>query len=203
MRDEEITLLESHFGSGGKELGKKLSYWQKEIGEFEEFKNKAKEVEYSEKVVSGLKKRKEGLLAKEEKIKGKMAGFREELREIEREANEILRLEEDYLYCTTSIELNAAQNKLQDFIEEIESKKDNVLEVMKIFEEIRAEEEEKVADLFGKEARVSEYFYRITDGIYEEVEYTTEKKIQVRLRNRDALAAHNPLSHTAPAFLLL
>ncbi len=189
LRDEEITLLESHFGSGGKELGKKLSYWQKEIGEFEEFKNKAKGIEYSEKVVSGLKKRKEGLLAKEEKIKGKMAGFREELREIEREANEILRLEEDYLYCTTSIELNAAQNKLQDFIEEIESKKDNVLEVMKIFEEIRAEEEEKVADLFGKNSPVSEYFQKITDGIYEEVEYTTEKKIQVRLRNRDALDA--------------
>ncbi|TET07331.1 hypothetical protein E3J84_07565, partial [Candidatus Aerophobetes bacterium] len=116
LRDEEITLLESHFGSAGKELGKKLSYWQKEIGEFEEFKNKAKGIEYSEKVVSELKKRKEGLLAEEEKIKEKMAGFREELREIEREANEILRLEEDYLYCTTSIELNAAQNKLQDFI---------------------------------------------------------------------------------------
>ena len=189
LRDEQITLLESHFGSEGKELGKNLSYWQKEIGEFEEFKNKAKEIEYSEKGVSELKKRKEGLLAKEEKIKGKMAGFREELREIEREANEILRLEEDYLYCTTSIELDAAQRKLKDFIEEIESKKDNVLEVMKIFEEIEAEEEEKVADLFGKEARVSEYFQKITDGIYEEVEYTTEKKIQVRLRNRDTLDA--------------
>jgi len=189
LRDEQITLLESHFGSEGKELGKNLSYWQKEIGEFEEFKDKAKGVEYSEKVASELKKRKEGLLAKEEKIKGKMAGFREELREIEREANEILRLEEDYLYCTTSIELDAAQRKLKDFIEEIESKKDNVLEVMKIFEEIEAEEEEKVADLFGKEARVSEYFQKITDGIYEEVEYTTEKKIQVRLRNRDTLDA--------------
>ncbi len=189
LRDEQITLLESHFGSGGKELGKKLSYWQKEIGEFEEFKNKAKEIEYSEKVVSELKKRKEGLLAKEEKIKGKMAGFREELREIERKANETLRLEEDYLYCTTSIELNAAQNKLKDFIEEIESKKDNVLEVMKIFEEIRAEEEKKVSDLFGKEARVSEYFYRITDGIYKEVEYSEEKKIQVRLKNGDVLDA--------------
>ncbi len=189
LHDEKITLLESHFGSEGKKLEEKLSYWQKEIGEFEEFKNKAKGIEYSEKVVSELKKRKEGLLAKEEKIKGKMAGFREELREIEREANEILRLEEDYLYCTTSIELNAAQNKLQDFIEEIESKKDNVLEVMKIFEEIEAEEEEKVADLFGKNSPVSEYFQKITDGIYEEVEYTTEKKIQVRLRNRDTLDA--------------
>lgn len=189
LRDEEITLLKSHFGSGGEELKKKLSYWQKEIGEFKEFKDKAKGVEYSEKTVSKFKKRKEGLLAKEEKTKGKMAGFREELREIERKANEILRLEEDYLYCTTSIELNAAQNRLKYFIEEIESKKDSVLGVMKIFEEIEAEEEKKVSDLFGKEARVSEYFQKITHGIYEEVEYSGEKKIQVRLRNGDILDA--------------
>ena len=60
---------------------------------------------------------------------------------------------------------------------------------MRIFEEIRAEEEEKVSDLFGKDSPVSEYFQKITDGIYEEVEYTTEKKIQVRLRNRDTLDA--------------
>ncbi len=189
LRDEQIALLENRFGSESKELGERLSYWQKEIGEFEEFKDKAKAIEYSEKAASELKKKKEELSAEEKRIEGEIAGFNEKLREIEKEVNKILRLEEEYLYCTTSIDLDAAQNKLKDFIKEVENKKDNVLEIMKIFEKIRAEEEEKVSDLFGKNSPLSGYFQRITDGIYKEVEYTTEKKIQVRLKNGDVLNA--------------
>lgn len=172
--EEKKSVLESHFKDKSKKLEENILYWDEEIGNLEEYKDIAKDIKYSETAVSELEEKKRGF---EEKLKGindRMVSLQKEMEEVQREANEILRLEEEYLYCKTSVDLEAVKDKLQGFIDENESNKDNVLGVMKIFEEIEAEEKEKVSVLFGRESPISKYFNEITDGRYEEVTFNQE-----------------------------
>ena len=81
-------------------------------------------------------------------------------------------------------DLEAIENKLQKLIDGNETNKDNVLEVMKIFEEIEREEKEKVSQLFGKESPVSQHFKEITDGLYQKVVFEQERgKIEVERKD--------------------
>ena len=119
-----------------------------------------------------------------------MESIQKELEDVEREANEILRLEDEYLYCKTSVDLKAIKDNLQRFIEENESNKDNILEAIKIFEEIEKEEREKVSELFGKDSSISKYFNEITDGLYNEVVFNQEiGKIEVKRRDGKIIEA--------------
>ena len=119
-----------------------------------------------------------------------MKSIQKEMEEVERKANEILRLEKEYLYCKTLVDLEAIKEKLQRFINENERNKDDVLELIEIFEEIEAEEKEKVSELFGKESPISRYFNEITDGLYEEVTFNQETgKIEVKRKDGVILEA--------------
>ncbi|MBA7705469.1 hypothetical protein ES703_114299 [subsurface metagenome] len=189
--ETQLGILQSHFGSKGDTLEENLPYWLEEINALKAFENKAKDVEYDEKAVSQLKAEQAMLLTKEQEFEGKMAGFYDQLREIERKANEILKLEDDYLHCNTSVDMKAIRDKLSDFIAEVEDKKDNALEAISIFESLQREEEEKISTLFGKDSSISKYFYEIAGGIYEEVEFVLDdvKKVQVRLQDGYHLGA--------------
>ena len=183
-------ILHSYFGKKSENLGENLSYWEHEIDALREYKDKAKEVKYDEKISSQLKKEMNDLFSQKEELEKKMKGFGEKLKQVERKANEILQLEGDYLHCGTSVDLEAIRDRLKDFIDKIENNKGNVLEVMKIFEGIEKEKEEEVSHLFGIDSSVSKYFCAITGGIYQEVEFIPdEKKIQVRFKNGDFLDA--------------
>lgn len=189
-KEEMEIRLDSHFGKRSRNLGENLSYWNHEIDVLKDYKDKAKGINYDENEASQLESKRKTLFSEKEQIQKKMKGFGEKLKEIERKANEILRLEEDYLHCDTSVDLNGIRDKIENFIEEIENNKDNVLEVMKIFEGIEKEEEEKVSHLFGKDSPISKYFCEITSGTYEKVEFIPdERKIQVRLKDGDILDA--------------
>lgn len=188
-REAEIR-LDSNFGKKSGNLGENLSYWKHEIDALKEYEDKAKEVKYDENKVSQLESEKNILFKEKEELQKKMKGFREKLKEVERKANEILQLEEDYVHCETSLDLGTIRKRLGNFIDKIENNKNNVLEVMKIFEEIEKKEKERVSQLFGKDSPVSKYFCEITGGIYQEVDFLPdEKKIQVKLKDGDILDA--------------
>ncbi len=183
---EQESFLKALLGEKGKSLQENISHWDEELKELEEYKDKARHVKYNEKSIAELKEK--GKLLEEElkKIESTMSHFQKELAEIERRVNEILggELEEDYLYCKTSIDLEAIENKLQESIDENETNKDDVLEVMRIFEEIQREEKEKVSQLFGEESPVSYHFKEITDGLYQKVIFNQERgKIEVERKD--------------------
>ena len=187
---EQRIVLESLFGAKGKTLKKNISYWNGEIKDLEEYKDKAKDMEYDEKTVSKLKEEEKSCKGELSELKKNMIRSQKDLEGIEREANKILQLEADYLYCKTSVDLDAVKDKLEKFIKENESNKDAVLKVMKIFEEIETEEKEKVSELFGKDSSISQYFNAITDGLYEEVLFNQEiGKIEVRRKDGVILQA--------------
>ncbi len=127
-----------------------ISYWSEEIEKLEIYEDKAKNVKYSETAVVDLGKKKAELEEKLKDINEIMKAIRKDLDDIERKVNEILRLEEEYLHCKTLVDLEAVKDELQKFVDECENNRSNVLEVIRIFEEIEAEEKEKVSELFGR-----------------------------------------------------
>jgi uncharacterized protein YhaN len=190
LKGKQESILGSHLGKKSEKIEENISYWDEEIRNLEEYKDKAEDLKYSETVVSELKETKQKLEEKLRGINDKMVSLRGKMREVERKANEILRLEAEYLYCKASVDLGAVKDKLEGFIDENENNKNSVLEVMKIFEEIEAEEREKVSELFGKDSSVSKYFNEITNGLYEEVTFNQEiEKIEVKRRDGVILEA--------------
>jgi len=188
--EEQKSVLKSHFGGDSEELEKSISQWEEDIGILAEYKEKSKEIKYSEIAVTELGEKKREFEKKLEEINNNMESLQKEMEEVQRKVNEILGLEEEYLYCKTSVDLKAVEDRLQKFINKNESNKDNVLEVIKYFEEIEAEEKEKVSELFGKESSVSNYFNEITDGLYKEVTFSQETEgIEVKRMDGEILGA--------------
>lgn len=187
--ERQKSVLKSHFGGNNEKLEENISRWDEEIGNFAEYKDKAKEIKYSETAVTELEEKKQGFEKKLEEINDNMESLQKEMEEVQRKVNKILRAEEE-LYCKTSVDLKAVKDKLKKFINKNESNKDNVLEVIKYFEEIEAEEKEKVSELFGKESSISKYFNEITDGFYKEVTFSQETEgIEVKRMDGEILGA--------------
>jgi len=186
--EEQQGILKNILGEKGNNLQENIMFWDKEIKDLEIYKDKAQGIEHKEKDILQLKEEERRLQESLGEIKETMNHFQRELAEIERKANEILagELEEDYLYCRTSVDLEAIKNKLEEFIDKNETNKDNVLKVMKIFEEIESEEKEKVSELFSEESSVAHYFNEITDGLYREVIFNREEG-NIEVRHKDGL----------------
>ena len=186
LAKEQESFLKALLGEKGESLEENISHWDEELKELEEYKDRARHIKYNERSVVGLEEKGELLERELEKIESTMEHFQKELAGVERRVNEILggELEEDYLYCKTSIDLEAIENKLQESIDENETNKDSVLEVMRIFEEIEREEKEKVSQLFGEKSPVSQHFKEITDGLYQKVIFNQERgKIEVERKD--------------------
>jgi len=189
-KEQQTRILENLLGAKGKALEENISYWNGKIKDFEEYKDKAKGMEYNEKTVSKLKGEEKSCNKKLEELEGKMSRFQKTLEEIEREANKILPLEADYLHCKTSVDLEAVRDKLREFINEKQASKDTALGVIRIFEEMEKEEKEKVSQLFGRDSSVSKHFKTITEGLYQEVAFSQEiGKIKVRRKDGVILEA--------------
>ncbi len=189
---EQKSVLENLFGVKEKNIGdleKEIDYWNGEISNLEKYKDRAKDIEYNENTVSKLKEERNLCEEKIVKLEGKLVHFQKRLEEIEREVNKVFQLESDYLFCKTSVDLEAVENKLQEFVEEKEEKKDTVIKSIEIFEEIEMEEREKVSYLFGKKSDISKFFNRITNGRYEEVVFNLDTgKIKVKRKDGVFLA---------------
>uniref|UniRef100_A0A7V5XGS6 Rad50/SbcC-type AAA domain-containing protein n=1 Tax=Thermodesulfobacterium geofontis TaxID=1295609 RepID=A0A7V5XGS6_9BACT len=179
---EQRGILKTYFGEIGENLEDKIAYWEKEIKEFEKYVDKAVDIKYSETLEEALKNKKRELEDKVKNLTNKIENLKGEMKEIEREINTIFQLDE-YLYCSTLADLKEFKENLQKFVEENKNRRDTVLEVKRIFEEIETEEIEKISGIFGKESLISKYFAEITEGRYEEVIFDQEtRKIKVKLK---------------------
>jgi len=186
---EQKSILKNIFEKKSEISEENISFWNEEITNLEEHKDKAKGMKYSESAVSGLEEKRHNLEEGLKEINNKRLSIQREMEEVQREVNEILRLEEE-LECKTSVDLKAVKDSLQGFIDKNESNRNNVLEVMKIFEEIETEEKEKVSELFGKESPISRYFSEITESLYNEVIFNQETgKIEVKYGDGKTLGA--------------
>lgn len=173
---EQVSVLRTHFGEKSKDLSENIFFWSEEIESLVKYKDKAKGIKYDERHESNMKEQKRKLEGELEKMRKDMEPIHEGLEAIEREAKGILQSEDEDFQCKTSIEVENIKERLQRFVKRNEHMKEEVLEVIKIFEDIEKEEREKISELFGKESSVSKYFREITDGLYEEVTFEQERE---------------------------
>jgi exonuclease SbcC len=178
---EDASILRSLLGAQGEMLKDNVVFWQQALKTLEQFRDAAQGVSYEEAAVAKSKEDALTAQASLTVLHESMAAFRKRLEEIEREANKTLQLQGDYLLCATTIDLEAVQNRLREFVSSSVETRDTALKIMAIFEEIEAEERKKVAELFGPGSPVSEYFAEITGNSYEAVLFNQEQGcIQVR-----------------------
>lgn len=189
LRDQKV-ILESNFGTKSSILEENVSFWDEKVQELAEYKDKSKEMDYDESMLSKMEEEGRTYEERYNDLSGKMKELQKELEEVERETNKIIELDTGFLYCRTSVDLNAVREKLQEFIDNTEDNKDTVLKVIGIFEEIEVEEKGKVSELFGKESDISGYFNKITGGVYEEVLFNREtERIEVKRKDGTILYA--------------
>lgn len=181
---EKSSVLDNLFESKAETEKENIPYWTQQVEELVEYKGKAKGIRYNEKTATKLKENARECEEKHSELLDRLERFQQRLQDIEREANEILRLEMDYMHCETSLDMNAVKEKLRSFIQDNLSVRDNVLEAIGIFSDIESEEKEKVSELFGENSPISKHFSKITDGLYEEVRFNQETE-QIEVRRRD------------------
>lgn len=192
MTDRFIGILKSHFGEKSKKASveENIAYWKEKITELEPYKDKSKEIQYSEKRVSELKEKEQSIIQQREELQRKLTEFHGKLEDIGKEVNVSVRPSESPLICETLVDLREISKILQEFVDDVNSNMSTVLEVMKIFEEIEGKEEQKVEQLFSKDSRVSSYFNEITDSLYQKVEYLSgEQRIRVTTKTGESLDA--------------
>ncbi len=186
---EQKSVLKSRFEEKGKTLEENISHWSEAVENLEEYRDKAKDMTYSEAAKSAQDEEKGKREKRLQEVNDMIASFRKEMKEVEHEAIDILRLKEP-LYCETSVDLKIIKAELKSFVQENENNKDNALKAIGIFEEIEREETVKVTELFGIGSPVWKYFNEITNGLYENGSLDpATMKIQVKRRGGKILEA--------------
>lgn len=192
MKDRFVDILNSHFGEKSKKasIGENSAYWKEKITELEPYRDKSKDICYSEKEVLKLKAKAQEIKEQREHLEKELTDFREKLVDISNKANADVKPVENPLLCETLVDLREILKVLREFADRVNGKASTVLEVMKIFEEIEGKEEKKVEQLFGEDGRVSSDFSEITGGLYQKVEYLSDKQtIRVTMKTGESLNA--------------
>ncbi|MBN1693844.1 AAA family ATPase [candidate division WOR-3 bacterium] len=167
--EKEERVLEEILGTGDR---------TEKIRDLKAFAEKAKDVEFNEKDYAVLSKEISSAREKLGESEGKLNILSERFKEIEKKANNIL--EEKDLRCHGVRDLNNIETKVRTFIEGKEFAKEDAIVSLGILEEIAEEEKTKIREQFGEESAVSEYFSKITGGLYTSVIFEEkEEKIMV------------------------
>jgi hypothetical protein len=110
----------------------------------------------------------ERMAAEEKQIRQKLERTRQALRHLEIRVTDLGVLEAP-VHCRTTRELADVQRRVAEFCETIQRDARLAKEAIRILQDIEAEENEKVGELFGNDTLVSRWFHDITGGRYRAV----------------------------------
>ncbi len=172
--EKQKSILASHFGrkdelSSEEEM---VSFWNSRVDSLKRYASAAEEINYDQNAVEKLNGELEKLDRDIAELKEKLAQRGDELRDLEKEINELFRDEvESYLPCQTSVDLDMARKKINQWVQTWQDKRKSALIALDLFSQITAEEEQKVTALFGASKPASRHFSTITAGRYREVNF--------------------------------
>ncbi len=129
----------------------------------------------------------EQVVADEQETRRKVERTRQELRRIEDRITQLGVIEAP-VHCRTSRELADAQRRIREFCETVERDARLAKEAIRILQEIEAEENERVGELFGEATLVSRWFREITGGRYHAV-HLEDGEVVVELADGRRLGA--------------
>ncbi len=189
--DTQKAVLQNQLGSEHEELNKNIQDWQQKLEELAGYREEAPEVAYNEDKVRRLRDERRRLQEERRALRNELDALHGQLRDLERTGVDILGPDAD-LTCTHTTDLPAVREELRRFIQEHEQRIEHARAAIAVFEQIGREEEEKVAELFGPESRVTRLFGEITGGLYDSVDYVREedaRRVEVRMSDGRALDA--------------
>jgi DNA repair exonuclease SbcCD ATPase subunit len=185
-REGSLTML---LGRKSNLLEENIPFWEEKIKELEEYKDRAKDLSPNEREKKELERKIETMRKELEDRKNTLLDFQIKLGRIEEETQKILR-DSEPVRCKSIANLDGIQEKLTEFIEENERNALNARKAIEIFEEIKREAKGRLSELFGSKGPVSDYFERITKGLYKEVDYE-ENEIKVIKRDNTYVKAQD------------
>jgi exonuclease SbcC len=187
---ESVSILKNLYGISSESFGEQIKLWQNQIDELEEFRKESPGVIFDEHYLDRKKHVHDKLEIEINEIQKQLEHYQESLGDIEREALEVLLLEENPYPCQNLNDLEIIISKLKEFIQKINDKQNLAKEALNIFSEIETEEIKKIGTLFGEDKPVSHYFSEITNSLYNEVQYDpSELLIQVKRQDGKMLQA--------------
>ncbi len=196
--DSKTGLLQRRIQADG-EYQQKINYWTQKIDRLapEDTSDKAQEIDYSPQKEEQLKKEQLQLRETLEQSKQRLTTFKEQARDLEREMNDILVNREEPILCETMADIYQVQQELKNFISRHEDRKNKVLRVIEILDEIKQQEKQKVGELFGDDSQISRHFSLITDGRYSQVFFDQdENRIKVETADNKIFNAEQLSSGT-------
>ena len=170
--DRQVSILESHFERKDNllSLERQLDLWTEQVEELASYAAAAPGVKFDQTILNKLNENRHKVEVEIKVLQGKMKDSSDELRDIEKEVNELLHLDKDgHLPCQTTLDLEMIGKRLLDWLDCLETERKAALLSLEIFSEMEEAEEQKVTALFGHNSPVSNYFSIITDGRYKEV----------------------------------
>ncbi len=146
--DEEKAILKNIFGVANETVVEEnLRFWEDEIEKLEIFKDKYEEIKFNEEMLTQLNEEKEKLSDKLDQIETRMDEIKARLSQFEIKVNYVLSMEKNHLYCNTSNDLKEIQRILMNFLNQANEKKDNILDIIEICNDIELREKEKISKL--------------------------------------------------------
>ena len=167
-------ILESHFEDdmSHTSVEPNIAYWEEKVEALNSYSDEAPGLRYEQKIVDYLKEKLAVQEIQADELKSLHEGQAQELRDIEKDFNELVRFEnEDYLPCQTSLDLEVLIDKLKGWIESHKLSVAGARLAIELFEELKTEEEARVTTLFGPESAASLNFREITGGTYVSVNF--------------------------------
>ena len=165
-----VTRLEERYDQGELPLEERTDAWAKSVAALEDFQEAAPGVEHDPEREEQLAGQIQDLTGEIQALEEDLRGFRKQAGGLAAEANRILNPPET-LPGETIEDLNVLRDRLEEFLDRVEERKETALTALRLFERIEAAEEEKVRDLFGESDLASRFFREITGGAYQAVEY--------------------------------
>lgn len=147
-----------------------LDYWHDQVKSLKIYAHEAVDLKYDETVVPRLRDQVDSLENTRQELAENLKERTEQLRDLEKDINELLSPANDsYLPCQTTVDLENAYKRIEHWIKVREDKRKCALTALEVFDQLSAEEEQKVTALFGAASPVSKHFSKITSGRYREV----------------------------------
>lgn len=178
---EAYNSLKATFGLPAEKNIAEISYWQEKVARARPEPLPDEPLAFDETAVGRL----DAAIAETEtrvnEMRQQFARFQERLREIERTVNEnIYPRGGEHLFCHTIRDLESVLGILKEFETDVTRRAELALEAIEIFQEIEAEEQQRVVELFGEQSGISRIFSEITGGLYIRVAYDqVQKKIRI------------------------
>jgi len=176
--EKQQSILGSHFEQPGSLTSEeaRIASWQEQVSKLQEYSAAANELKFDQDQYVNLNMKKDKLELKIKALAEKMYDRSQQLRDIEKEANELLYDEEESsLRCQTTLDLEALHKKTENWLQAREDNKNCAEIAVDILGTVGLEEEEKVTALFGTDNPVSDYFSQITGGLYRKVVFESSQ----------------------------